>query len=265
MHVIVDGRRAGDPGRDRAAGRGRRRRAPGRRGRRRPARAPRRSWSSSWLPTSAGRAWPRRRCATRSGPRPASGRRGAGVAAVLVVRTAARRHPAQLQDRPARVGAWAAAGARRASAGHAVKVLVTGGSSLLGAGVARPCTPAATTSSCCSACGRSRRRARPDARSSATSPTRPRSRAAVQGVDAVDPPRGQVSSGRQRGTSSMTTNVDRHPERARRRAGARRPPAGLISSPSVAHSGRPLVAAGADPADPEHARATTRAARRWPS
>ena len=117
VHVIDDGRRAGDPGRDRAAGRG------GRRGRRRRRssgsgrRARSRSWSSSCAEPGI--------AARRPGApllavapltdavRAARGRAGRGGAGR---RRPARRHPARVQDRPhpgrgvGGAGCWRASG-----------------------------------------------------------------------------------------------------------------------------------------------------------
>ena len=173
-HVIVTARGAGHAGGHRTSGRGRCRRQPGGRGRRRstgcrPGRLS--SWSSPGHPpvgpgssASAGRR--PGRAADASGVVPA-------IAAVLVVRTTARGHPAQLEDRPGRSRALGPAGAGRAPAGQRHEGPADRRHRACSApGWCVPCTRGAMRSSCCSAARRRWSLSSAWSRTSWTSPMR---------------------------------------------------------------------------------------------
>ena len=181
------------------------------------------------------------------------------VAAVLVRSDAARRHPAQLQDRPGRAGPL---GQRT--------VLVVTSRAREGPGHRRRGCSGGAVGAALAARGDEvtvlqRRPAGLGLREvlgDVTDPGRARRRSPAR---RGGPPRRQGRRGRRLG---RLRRGQRRGHRAPSSTAARAAGASRlvhVSSPSVAHAGDSLVGAPAGPADPEHARGPYAAARRWPS
>ena len=164
-------------------------------------------------------------------------------------RSAAGRHPAQLQDRSSASRRVGYGDTRRAPGDQRVRVLVTGGTSLLGESVARRLVERGDEVVTLQR-GESTgpwRQVRGDIRDAEAVS------GVVRGVDAVIHLAAKVSvTGDWAEFETINVGGTQNVLDAMRAHGVGR--LVHVSSPSVAHFGEPLVAADADPADPERAR-----------